>query len=149
MHGARQVQRRRLRDLDGLLHGGQQAVAPLPPQGRPETLRPADEQLDDHAGVLLHALAWNTKIVCSAGVPSVLYTPLDGKQVRERANVPGHTVDKDSEAQEGEVALPFDGVPADIGVAFSQQHGAALEAAACQVGDHLQVHTASKSLIHL
>lgn len=69
--------------------------------------------------------------------------------MREGANVPGHTVDKDSKAQEGEVALPFDGVPADIGVAFSQQYGAALEAAACQVGDHLQVHTASKSLIHL
>lgn len=59
----------------------------------------------------------------------------------------GHTVDKDSEAQEGKVPLPFDGVPADVGVALHQKHGAALEATACQIGDHLQVCTASLSSI--
>lgn len=60
-----------------------------------------------------------------------------------------HTVDKDSEAQEGKVPLPFDGVPADVGVALHQKHGAALEATACQIGDHLQVRTASQSLFRL
>lgn len=72
--------------------------------------------------------------------------------MREGANVfQGRTVDKDSEAQEGKIALPFDGVPADIGVTFSQEHGAALETAARQVSDHLQVDTENQSLplLHL
>lgn len=58
MHRARQIQGRRLGDLDGFLHGGQQAVPALPPQGGSETLRATDEQLDHNTGVLLHALAW-------------------------------------------------------------------------------------------
>lgn len=47
------------------------------------------------------------------------------------------TVDKDSEAQEVQVALTAAGVPADIRVPFGQEHGAALKATARQVGYHL------------
>ena len=55
---AGQVQGGVLGDGDGLLHGGQQTLAPLAPQGGPEALGPADQQLHHHVGVLLHALAW-------------------------------------------------------------------------------------------
>lgn len=60
------------------------------------------------------------------------------------------TVDKDSEAQEVQVALTAAGVPADIRVSFGQEHRAALKATARQVGYHLgaeggsaggQIHT--------
>lgn len=67
-------------------------------------------------------------------LPVALNEPSVGDEMFSKVR----TVDKDGEAQEGEVALPFDGVPADIGVAFSQEHGAALETAARQVSDHLQ-----------
>ena len=48
------------------------------------------------------------------------------------------TVDEDGETQEGQVALPLDGVPADVRVSLSQQHGTALQTAPGQVGDHLR-----------
>lgn len=51
----------------------------------------------------------------------------------------GHTVNEDGEPQEGKVSLPFNGVPADVWITFSQEHRAALEATACQVGDHLHI----------
>lgn len=47
------------------------------------------------------------------------------------------TVHEDGKPQEGQVALSFNGVPADIRVPFGQKHGAALEATACQIGHHL------------
>lgn len=49
----------------------------------------------------------------------------------------GLTIDKDSKAQEVQVALTTAGVPANVRVPFGQEHGAALEATACQVGHHL------------
>jgi len=62
MHRARQVQGWRLRDLDGFLHGSQQAVPSLPPQGRSKTLWTTNEQLDHNTGVLLDALACSTNV---------------------------------------------------------------------------------------
>lgn len=47
------------------------------------------------------------------------------------------TIAEDGEPQEGEVALSLYGVPAQVWVTFSKQHGTALEATACQVCDHL------------
>lgn len=49
------------------------------------------------------------------------------------------TVDEDGESQEGKVALPFDGVPANVWIAFSQEHWTALEPTACQICNHLRV----------
>lgn len=49
------------------------------------------------------------------------------------------TVDEDSEAQEVQVALTTTGVPTNVRVAFGQEHGATLEATACQVGHHLGI----------
>lgn len=53
------------------------------------------------------------------------------------------TIDKDSEAQEVQVTLATTGVPADVWVSFGQEHGAALEATASQVGHHLGVEGGS------
>lgn len=53
------------------------------------------------------------------------------------------TIDEDSEAQEVQVALATTGVPADVWVPFGQEHGAALEATASQVGHHLSVEGGS------
>lgn len=49
------------------------------------------------------------------------------------------TIDKNSEAQEVQVALTATRVPANVWVPFGQEHGAALEATARQVGHHLGV----------
>lgn len=57
----------------------------------------------------------------------------------------GLTVYEDGKPQEGQVALPFDGVPANVRVASGQKHGAALKATACQVGYDLP-RTEQKSM---
>ncbi|TNN29262.1 hypothetical protein EYF80_060590 [Liparis tanakae] len=54
-----QVQGQILRDLDGLLHGSQQTLPSLPPQGGAKTLGTPDEQLHHHIGIFLHALTWD------------------------------------------------------------------------------------------
>lgn len=58
--GLRQVQSWILRDLDRLLHGGQQTLSSLSSQGGTKTLRASDQQLHHHVGVLLHTLTCNT-----------------------------------------------------------------------------------------
>ena len=49
-----------------------------------------------------------------------------------------HTVDEDGEAQEGQVALSFHGVPSDVGVPLRHQHEAALKPTPSQVCHHLK-----------
>ena len=59
------------------------------------------------------------------------------------------TIDEDSEAQEVQVALATTGVPANVWVPFGQEHGAALEATASQVGHHLSVEgDSARGLTH-
>lgn len=55
------------------------------------------------------------------------------------------TIDKNSEAQEVQVALTATRVPANVWVPFGQEHGAALEATASQVGHHLGVESGAQS----
>lgn len=57
--GLGKVQGRILRDLDGLLHGGQQTLTSLSSQGGTETLRASDQKLHHDIRVLLHALAYD------------------------------------------------------------------------------------------
>lgn len=52
------------------------------------------------------------------------------------------TVAEDSEPQEGQVTLSLYGVPTQVWVTLSNQHGTALKATACQVCDHLHTHRA-------
>lgn len=59
--GLGEVQSRVLRDLDGLLHGSQQALAPLPSQGGAETLGASDQQLYHHVGIFFHTFTWCEK----------------------------------------------------------------------------------------
>lgn len=58
------------------------------------------------------------------------------KRTRKRRR---RTIDKDGESQEGKVALPFDGVPANVWIPFSKEHWTALETTACQICNHLRV----------
>lgn len=58
--GLGQVQGRILRDLDGSLHGGQQTLTSLSPQGGAETLRTSDQKLHHNVGVFLHTLTLDT-----------------------------------------------------------------------------------------
>lgn len=51
-----------------------------------------------------------------------------------------HTINKDCKAQEGEITLPFYGVPANVRITFSQKHRTALQTTSCQVCDHLQIN---------
>lgn len=61
--GLGKVQGRVLRDLDGLLHGGQQTLTSLSSQGGAETLGTSDQKLHHNVRVLLHALT------CDANTP--------------------------------------------------------------------------------
>lgn len=58
--GLWQVQGGIIRDLDGLLHGGQKTLASLSPQGGAETLWASDQQFHHHIGIFLHTLTWYT-----------------------------------------------------------------------------------------
>lgn len=53
------------------------------------------------------------------------------------------TIAEDGEPQEGQIALSLYGVPAQVWVALSKQHGAGLKATACQVCDHLHTQISS------
>lgn len=65
---------------------------------------------------------------------SALFTPCARYESR-------HTVAEDDEPQEGQVTLSLYGVPAEVRVSLSNQHGTALETTACQVCHHLHTHT--------
>lgn len=54
-----------------------------------------------------------------------------------RYKTKSRTIDEHSKAEEVEVFLSTARVPADVGVAFSQQHGAALKATSSQILHHL------------
>ena len=56
--GLWQVQGRIIWDLDGLLHGSQQTLASLSPQGRAKTLWTSDQQFHHHVSIFLYTLTW-------------------------------------------------------------------------------------------
>lgn len=56
------------------------------------------------------------------------------------------TVAEDDKSQEGQVALSLYGVPAEVRVTLSNQHGAALKAASCQVCHHLRTNNSASLL---
>ena len=58
---------------------------------------------------------------------------------------PSLTVAEDGEAQEGQVALPLDGVPAQVWVTLGNKHGATLKTTACQVHHHLHTHAHART----
>lgn len=57
------------------------------------------------------------------------------------------TIDEDGKPQERKVALPFDGVPANVWIPFSQEHWTALEPTACQICNHLRVQHRQESQV--
>lgn len=66
-----QVQGRILRDLDGLIHGGQQTLTSLSSQGGAETLRASDQKLHHHVCIFLNTLPW----YITQGNGQVLFDP--------------------------------------------------------------------------
>lgn len=42
-----------------------------------------------------------------------------------------YTINEDSKPQEGKVTLSLNGIPANVGITFSQEHRTTLETTAC------------------
>lgn len=119
--------------FDGFFYGSQESISTLPPQSWTKALRSADEKTYDHVGILFHAFPWGAKTTMDLKTPKSLYS--NELQQVENLNL---TVYKYSKTKKVKVFFSTTGIPANVRIAFRQQHGTALKSTTSQILHHLE-----------